>query len=444
MALPPIPARLGPYRLERLIGEGGVSRVYFARDLHTGEEVAVKLLRRRLQGDGQLRAVFEAQGAALTRVRAPHFVETIASGSCDWGPWWAMRWVAGVPLSRLLQQGVQWGAEGLYHLTAQCCEALAGLHALGVLHGDLKPDNIIYTGNPRHPLAATLTLLDPCLAMPSPLRERARGLEGEEMSSKDVTPVEGWAARAQEGGRVVEGCVGEGRAALLPVASPLPAAPAHPSGHPFIFGTPAYMSPEHLRGEVLTPAADLYSLGALLYELTTGVRPFPSDLARVLQAKLHGAVSPPSVHQRPWPYPPAIEALIINLLSRQASARLQRVEEVAQIITRARRQLAPPPARPSQAGWAELTAPGGISMAELLSAEGRRGEVETTDVISALRPATPSGERLAERAPEPLAARAPEPLAARPPWLHNLLWLLLGALGALGGLWVARQLGWAL
>ena len=436
LPLPDLPARLGPYKLERLIGEGGLSRVYFARDLHTGEEVAVKLLRRRLQGDADLRAVFEEQGEALTRVRAPYFVETLAAGDGEWGPWWAMRWVPGVPLSRLIQQGVQWGAEGLYHLIAQCCEALAALHALGVIHGDLKPDNLIYTGSPRLPLAATLTLLDPCLALPRPA-------QGADAARREAITDE-------------RESLGEEPAPLgaAGVASPLPAAPAQPSGAPFIFGTPSYMSPEHLRGEELTPAADLYSLGALLYELTTGVRPFPSDLKRVLHAKLHGAVSPPSAHQRPWPYPPAIEALILNLLSRQANARLQTVEEVSQIITRAQRQLAPPSSRPSLTDWAELTAPGGRTIRELLGGEPSPAEepLPTTEVIhphapralnaphapppSAPRPSQPPGAAHAPPSPLPPAPAAP--------WLNNLLWLLLGALVSLGALWVARLLGLSL
>ena len=158
--LPPIPFTLNHYELTQQIGEGGTARVYFGYDLQSKEPIALKLLKRRFHNDFKIRKAFLQQGAILEKCRIDNFAQIYATGESQWGPWWCMEWIKGVSLKDLLQQGVHWNAHGILTLSIQCCQALEALHQQGLIHGDIKPDNLIYTGNTRDPQNSQLTLID--------------------------------------------------------------------------------------------------------------------------------------------------------------------------------------------------------------------------------------------------------------------------------------------
>lgn len=370
-----LPILLGPYMLERLAGEGGSAWVYRGRAIHSGVEVAFKLLKRRHHSPA-LTSAFLQQGRALSALSSPYLPAVIEVGEGAWGPWWAMSWVEGARLGELLSKGVQWGSAGVYHLVDCCCEALSALHKGGLIHGDVKPDNLIYVGSPQSPQRSKMVLIDPRLEL-----------------------VNAEANRAHD--------------------------------QPFIFGTPAYMSPEHLRGEALSPASDLYSLGVLLYQLTTGVCPFTGELSQLIDDKLSQPVPPPSVRHRPWPYHAALEALILNLMSRKPGARLQSVEEVSALLKNARSKESPLTPTPSSAPWLSQTAPAELSAEDqplshltfdTMDVEVTESEVLRTDLQAELELHKPKPQAVIARRPTE-ERQAP----VRPAWVDNLVWLCVGA-----------------
>jgi serine/threonine protein kinase len=193
------------------------------------------------------------------------------------------------------------------------------------------------------------------------------------------------------------------------------------------------MSPEQLRGEPLTASSDLYSLGALLYQLTTGVCPFTGELTQLINDKLNAPVPLPSIRHRPWPYHAALEALILNLMSRNPSARFQSAGEVLALLHNAQSKEAPLPQTPSSAPWLTQTSPAeqaNPSAPRHLAFDTADVEVTASDTLRALEP-----EDLEPFKPQavitrrPTAERAKRASEARPrsEWVGNLLWLCIGA-----------------
>ena len=456
--LPKLPSVIGRYRLERYVGEGGTARVYYGVDLNGGPPIAFKLLRRRFQNDFEIRKAFAQQGALLESVSMPYLAEAYSTGESQWGPWWALRWIEGVNLNQLIQQGVQWKAVDLHTLMLQVCEALDALHSAQCVHGDLKPENLIYSGNPRMPRSAQLTLIDmrlhpklsavsASLQAPTPTLEQSSYKGPDEQDPHPVPAVAGDVYEAllpdrvdQESGEpdVLEQ-VDPDNVSLVP-KSPTSAAPdqtlpntTHPLT-PFIFGTPSYMSPEHLRGETLTPASDLYSLGVLMFELCTGTTPFVGSIARVIKETLHKPTPAPSKRQSPWPYSAQLEALIINLLSKRSSARCQSAREVKMILERElQSSLEIEFSITADYSLDNNTLP--LAQENTLDGLSQRNDDETLSAFSSQHIDTPVGDRKRVKSARLKSSRsAQEELMPsrrykgfRYSWMTNLIWMSIGA-----------------
>ena len=214
-------SRFGPYVAHRLLGEGGMGRVYLASPLDAGSEsapVAVKVLRRRFRGP-RARRQFTEERRALERLDHVHIARLFGAGETDDGrPYVAMEYVDGAPLTTFCDER-RLGIEARLRLMIEICGAVEHAHRRGVLHRDLKPSNILVTSiNGR----AVPKIIDFGIAQATDAKGEPQGL-----------------------------------------------------GHRL--GTPDYMSPEALAGDALDPRADVYSLGVLLYELLVGVKPFPQD-----------------------------------------------------------------------------------------------------------------------------------------------------------------------
>src|SRR6266850_2455697 len=218
----------GRYLLVRPLGQGGMGEVFLARDLATGSECALKRLPARagLLPPDALAREFEA----LTRVRHPEIVAVYELGFAPEGtPYYTMEYVPGLPADRAIARG-DWAALGF--TAARVAHGLEALHAAGVLHGDLKPSNVMVVPGAARALPVAVRLLD------------------------------------------------FGLAALLG---------GERRGHR---GTPGYAAPEVVRGEEQSVAADLYGLGAMLYALIAGRPAFEAeDVSALLQRQQAG---PPS------------------------------------------------------------------------------------------------------------------------------------------------------
>ena len=245
------------YRLDSEIGRGGMGIVYRATDLELMREVAVKVLPETASSpDARQRLMREARAAAA--LNHPHIISVHDIGEADGVPFFVMELVHGPSLSQ--SRPVE--LKRIVDIASQICAALEHAHANNIVHRDLKPDNVLLSETNSR--SGSVKLADLGLALPS------------------------HAARISRAGLIV--------------------------------GTAAYMAPEQALGQQVDGRTDLYALGVLLYELTTGRVPFKGDdpLAVVSQ-HVHASVVPPRV-LRP-DLPRALEAVILRLLAKDPSQR---------------------------------------------------------------------------------------------------------------------------
>lgn len=285
--LPP-PSRLGPYQVLRRLGRGGMGVVYEAVHTDTGDRAAVKTVREALPSR---RSAIHREILALSQLRHPGVVRIKAQGSSDDGtPWYAMDLVPGASWRGLIG-GSPAPSDRHGSLLTQLCalaEPLAHIHGEGLVHGDLKPDNIL--------------------------------------SGADGAPVLvdfGLTSRFGES---------SGREALALRA---------------LVGTPEYMAPEQWRGEPGDARTDLYAFGCLAYELFLGQPPFVGDRDRLRRLHLEGEVPPLS---RLIPGLPAgLDALLGQLLAKSKEDRLGHASRLAHALLALGAEALPPrggPPRP--------------------------------------------------------------------------------------------------
>jgi serine/threonine-protein kinase len=232
--------RLGSYRIEREIGEGGMGSVYLAvrADDAYRKEVAIKVLRAGLGGAGML-ARFRSERQILAQLDHPHIARLLDGGTTDAGvPYLVMEYVAGAPITEWCERGRVPVRERL-ELFRKVCAAVQYAHAHLVVHRDLKPSNILVTAD------GTPKLLDFGIAK----------LLTDDAGAGFTMPV------TEAGLRLM---------------------------------TPEYASPEQVRGEPVTTACDVYALGVVLYELLAGRRPFTfeSRAPREIERRITEEVPP--------------------------------------------------------------------------------------------------------------------------------------------------------
>ena len=288
--------RVGPYTLVEQLGSGGMGVVYRGRDESDGREVAVKTVI--LPRQGQLTSL-RREIRALARIRHPGIVRILDEGVQDGVPWYAMELVDGTPLSEVIHgHGGTTGArptlplseagdadyaeEGVgspsvaltVALARRLCDPLAFLHGEGVVHRDLKPDNIIVRPDGR-PVVVDFGLI--------------RQVGG--AVSRDTLEFE------------VE-----------------------------LAGTVPYMAPEQIRGGVLDARCDLYSFGCILFEMLVGRPPFVAERgADVLRMHLERAAERPS--ECGARLPAALDDLVMRLLEKDPRRRLGHAMDVARVLT---------------------------------------------------------------------------------------------------------------
>ena len=269
MALQP-GARLGPYEIVAPLGTGGMGVVYKSRDTRLDRIVAIKVLPDLFASDAQFTDRFHREARAIASLSHPHICTLHDVGEQDGRSFLVMEYLEGETLSARLQRErvpyhtlLAWGI--------QLCDGLACAHEKGILHRDLKPANLFIT-------ASGVKILD-------------FGLAKRTDESLDVGPT---FARTQVGTAV---------------------------------GTVAYMSPEQARGERLDPRSDLFSLGAVLYEVAVGAPPFTgATSAAVFDAIFNRDISRRAI---PPPTPVGFAAIVERLLAKRPMDRYAKASEVA-------------------------------------------------------------------------------------------------------------------
>ncbi len=317
---------LGPYAVLDKIGEGGMGVVYRARDTRLDRLVALKVIlpadaadpdpstgsgssRAQSRNDRRRRLLAEARAASA--LNHPNIVTVYDVGSSDGVDFIAMEYVAGRTLAQLTARHGLPIDEVLRH-AVQIADALVAAHAAGIVHRDLKPANVVVTDEGR------VKVLDFGLA-------------------KRVTPVASDAETATAAS--LEGTVS---------------------------GTLSYMSPEQLEGRPVDGRSDIFSFGAMLYEMATGRRAFHRDSAAGVIAAILGE-PPASAADVPAP----LSAVLTRCLSKNPAERFQSAAELRGALEQARAGAMAPPARPTVAvlPFANLSSDTGDYFAEGLTEE---------------------------------------------------------------------------
>ncbi|WP_441286495.1 serine/threonine-protein kinase [Sorangium sp. KYC3313] len=262
----------GAYRVIRLLGEGGMGRVYETH--HTripGKRFALKTLQPELAQQPTVLARFQREAEAAASIRSPHIVEIFdVNRLSDGRPCIIAEYLDGKGLDELLAgSGGRLPAGAAVRIAREVCDGIAAAHAAGIVHRDIKPENIFLTGDPACP---TVKILDFGISKTS--------------------------------------------------------APSTLTRTGMVLGTPAYMAPEQAKGDEIDPRADIYAVGAVLYHALTGRRPFErSDPTAVLLAVM--TEEPPPLRSLNPEIPPGLEAVVQRAMAKEREGRHASMGELA-------------------------------------------------------------------------------------------------------------------
>ncbi len=281
--------RLGHYTIVSLLGSGGMGAVYRATDTSLGRDVALKVLPSEMAGDPERLERFRREARAVAALNHPHIVTIHSVEQAEGVHFLTMELVSGRPLDRVLADEPM-PVERLLDIAQALAAALAAAHEKGIVHRDLKPANVIIN------ISGRVKVLDFGLA-----KTRAAGAS---LPGDDATGL------ATEAGTVL--------------------------------GTPAYMSPEQVSGLDVDHRTDVFSLGVMLYEMATGVRPFRGRSSAELASSILRD-SPRPVTDLRATVPSELARVIARCLEKDPSARFATMADVL-------RALKPGAAAPAEPG----------------------------------------------------------------------------------------------
>ena len=286
--------QVGPYRIDSLLGSGGMGAVYRATDTRLGRIVAIKVIRDSLADNPEGRLRFKREAQVISTLHHPHICTLFDVVEQNGTDFLVMEYVEGTPLSHRLAKGALPLNDAL-RLSIQIADALAHAHHHGVVHRDLKPGNIMVA-------KSGLKLLDFGLAK----TDNKRGA-----AASDST---------------------------FSVSEPLTTAHA-------VLGTAHYMAPEQLHGEPVDARADIFSFGAVFYEMLTGRRAFEADTHTRAAAAVLERDPPPVSTLRPE-VPSTIETVVNQCLAKHPDERWQCTKDLRRhlrVASRFRAAVAPKP-----------------------------------------------------------------------------------------------------
>jgi serine/threonine-protein kinase len=281
------PEQLGPYRIDRQIGRGGMGTVYAAVDANTGEAAAVKVLTAALATDEDFRARFDIEIETLRKLRHENIVRLLGWGEQDGVVFYAMELVDGTSLEDELRAGRRFEWAEVKEIAVQICAALKHAHDRGVVHRDIKPANLLLA--------------------------RDRKLK---LSDFGIAKLFGSAGATTAGG---------------------------------VLGTAEYMAPEQADGRPVGHRGDLYSLGAVLFTLLAGRPPFVAkSVPQLLQMQRFAQPEPLRRYNKSVPI--EVEAIVMQLLEKDPERRIPNATVLARRLEATFRGLATLAIREQQGG----------------------------------------------------------------------------------------------
>ncbi|HTS38600.1 MAG TPA: protein kinase [Candidatus Solibacter sp.] len=270
-------SKVGPYEILSLLGAGGMGEVYRARDSALGRDVAVKILPTAFSADADRLRRFKQEAQAAAALNHPNILTIYHIGEQDGAPYIASELLEGESLRQRLQAGPLPVRKAVDY-AIQMARGLAAAHDKGIVHRDLKPENIFLTKDGR------AKILDFGLAKLTRPEQDGSGPDSQTLTG-----------RSEPG---------------------------------FVLGTVGYMSPEQVRGHVAGPASDLFSFGAVLYEILTGRRAFRGDTAADTMSAILKE-DPPEMLEADRQVPPALERIVRHCLEKNPEERFQSARDVA-------------------------------------------------------------------------------------------------------------------
>ena len=276
------------YRIDALVGEGGMGKVYSAEHVLMRKRLAVKVLRRELTSVPEVVARFEREAMAAGNIEHPNVAGATDFGKlADGAVFLVLEFVSGRSLRDEIARG-PFVVDRALHIARQISSALGAAHAQGIVHRDLKPENVMLV---------------------------------EKGGDPDFVKVLDFGI------------------AKVPLGDSIPPGPSGSSkGNPItkagmVFGTPEYMSPEQALGQTVDGRADLYALGVILFEMLAGVRPFSSQSSVGILGQQLSKPTPTFAERAPDSrVPPSVEQIARKLLSRDASERYESAAELSRGI----------------------------------------------------------------------------------------------------------------
>src|SRR4051794_13327159 len=321
----------GRYKAEKRLGSGGMAEVWCASDSVLGRRVALKLLGDRFAEDDEFRERFRREAQAAAGLAHPNIVGIFDRGEWDGTPYIAMELVDGRTLKDLVRERGPLPPEMAIALLIQVLRALGYAHRRGIVHRDVKPQNVILDNEGQAKVA-------------------------------DFGIARAGASEMTETGTIV--------------------------------GTVQYLSPEQAQGNPVSPRSDLYSAGIVLYELLTGRVPFDAESPVSIALKQISERPVPPSQLRPG-IPPALEAVVMRALEKDPARRFASADEFIAALEAARRApaAAPPAVVREPEPWVDEDEPGSrwwlwlVLLLVLLAAVGgaylltRGKQVEVPDVV---------------------------------------------------------------
>jgi len=285
------------YRIERLLGEGGMGAVYQAEHTLMRKRMAIKVLHPEMTRLPEVVARFEREAMAAAHIDHPHVVTATDFGKLEDGSFFlALEYVEGKSLREVIAAGRLELGRAL-HIGRQIAGALSRAHGLKIVHRDLKPENVMLVERDGDP--DFVKVLDFGIAK----------VQIGELGTNERNPS------------------GPGQAVLTQAG--------------MVYGTPEYMAPEQALGQEVDARADLYALGIIIYEMLTGSRPFEAESkVALLGMQVTAPVPPMAQKSAEANVPPEVEALVTRLLAKEASERTADAREIIEAISTTLQQLA--------------------------------------------------------------------------------------------------------
>ncbi len=377
----------GRYRLDAIVGEGGFGTVYRATQLSVDRPMALKLFHDDIPNDRATRRRIQREARGLANVKSAHLVSFLDFGQTATGRYFiATELLEGKNLGDLLDTQGSMAPKRVARLGMQICDALAACHDAGLVHRDVKPQNVMV--DERRSSGEHATLFDLGIAKPT------RDGDGEQ--------------RAQ-----------------------------HLTHTGMVIGSPPYMSPEQCNGRPIGPASDVYSLGAVLYEMAAGRPPFEGP-TNVDLLHAHVNKTPPPMKIGEDAASRALEQIIMRCLHKKPEDRPASAEELGEVLGSIAADRRSPTQRAHKGPHVSLrSAVGATTQFQRAPVETSRGWERGDKGLAYLKQVDPEAARALTLSESDLIEWQPK---RRWGWLAAALLVLAGGVG--GGYYIATEAGW--